>query len=208
MRLFLARFLSNLSIYAPLISMALLAAFTTWLVRQTPRLEVAATPRVLRHEPDYEMTHFKVQRFGADGSLKVEIAGDRLRHYPDTQQLEIDNPRLRGIGPQGRVTHAWARRALAHDDGNELRLEGGARVVREPLVNETSSIEFHSEFLLAFLKTEEVSTHLPVVFQSGATHIRADGVHYRHRDQLLQFQGPMKAIFVPPNSAPHKRAEP
>jgi lipopolysaccharide export system protein LptC len=186
----------SLSAYLPLMLMALLAAFTTWLVRQTPAPHVVQATRIVRHEPDYEMTTFKVQRFGADGHLKVEITGDRLRHYPDTRLLEIDNPHIRGIGPERRITHAWAKQATANDDGNELRLKGGARVVRESAVPQ-ETIEFHSEFLLALLKTEEVSTHLPVVFQSGSTQIRADGVHYRHRDQLLQFQGAMKAVFTP-----------
>jgi lipopolysaccharide export system protein LptC len=193
-------YLSNsfgaLSSYLPLILMALLAAFTTWLVRQTPVPQAAAVPRIVRHELDYEMTRFKVQRFGLDGHLTIDILGDHLRHYPDTQTLEIDNPRIRGIGPQGRVTHAWAKRAVAKDDGSELRLEGGARVVREsPLAQE--NVEFRSEFLLALLKTEEVRTHLPVVFQSGQTQVSAGGVHYRHRDDFLQFQGQMKAVFAP-----------
>jgi lipopolysaccharide export system protein LptC len=192
--------LSLLSSYLPLLLMLLLAAFTTWLVRQTPAPAAAQVQRVARHEVDYEMKHFKVQRFGADGQLKVEILGDQLRHYPDTQTLEIDNPRIRGVGPQGRITHAWARHAVASDDGNALRLEGGARVLRKSNVP-AETVEFRSEFLQAWLKTEEVRSHLPVVFQSGTTQISADGVHYRHRDQLLKFEGRMKAVFAPSTAA-------
>jgi lipopolysaccharide export system protein LptC len=193
--------LTLLARYLPLILMALLAAFTTWLVRQTPVPDVTQAARVVRHEPDYEMSRFKVQRFGKDGRLKLEILGDRLRHYPDTQTLEIDNPRIRGLGPEGRTTLAWARHAVAGDDGNQLRLEGGARVRRtSPLAPE--NVEFRSEFLQAMLKTEEVRTHLPVVFQSGTAQLSAGGVQYRHRDQFLQFQGQMKAVFAPGGAPP------
>ena len=58
----------------------------------------------LRHEPDYTMRDFSVQRFSADGPLRAQIEGDALRHYPDTDTLEIDNARLRAVGPDGRVT--------------------------------------------------------------------------------------------------------
>ena len=52
----------------------------------------AAPPR---HEPDYVMTGFVVQRFAADGTLRTQIEGDTLRHYPDDDTLEIDVARIR-----------------------------------------------------------------------------------------------------------------
>ena len=105
---------SLLSNYLPLLLMALLAIGTWWLVKNTPLLGDAAEPAPPRHVPDYRMANFEIQRIAADGRLNVQIAGAELRHYPDTDTVEIDNVRLRAVGTDGRVLHATARtRALS-----------------------------------------------------------------------------------------------
>ena len=48
----------------------------------------------------------------ADGRMRVQIEGAEMRHYPDTDTLEIENPRIRAIDTAGRVTRASALRAL------------------------------------------------------------------------------------------------
>jgi lipopolysaccharide export system protein LptC len=183
--------------YLPVLLMALLALGTWWLVKNTPVPEperVAAPPR---HEPDYTMSTFLVQRFGADGALRVQIEGERLRHYPDTDTLEVDAPRIRAFAPDGRRTDAAARRALANGDASELQLIGDASVVRGAIAGE-EAIEFRSEFLHAFANTERVRSHLPVVVRQGGSEVRADGVLYDHLARTVDFQGRMRAVFTPP----------
>src|SRR5207237_216557 len=85
---------------------------------------------------------------------------------------EIDNVRLRAIAPDGHVTLANARRALSNGDGSEVQLLGGAHVVREGL-NGDEPVEFRGEFLHAFLTTERVRSHLPVVVTHGGAEVQA-----------------------------------
>ena len=82
--------------------MAVLASGTWWLVRNAPSVDTPREAAPLRHEPDYTMTRFVVQRFGSDGALRTEIEGERLRHYPDDDTLEIDQARIRAIGDRRR----------------------------------------------------------------------------------------------------------
>src|SRR5690606_2839305 len=103
---------------------------TWWLVRNTPVLEPPRAAAPLRHEPDYTMSRFLVQRFGEDGAMRAQLEGDSLRHYPDTDTLEVDNAHLRAVAPDGRVTVATARLALSNGDGSQVQLKGGANVVR------------------------------------------------------------------------------
>ena len=77
------------------------------------------------------MHRFSLQRFAPDGTLRAQIEGDELRHYPDTDTLEIDAVRIRAIAPGRHVTVATARRALVNGDATEVQLLGGAQVVRE-----------------------------------------------------------------------------
>ena len=182
------------SSYLPLILMALLALGTWWLVRNTPVLEPPRAAVPLRHEPDYTMSGFLVQRFGDDGSMRAQLEGDMLRHYPDTDTLEVDNARLRAVAPDGRVTVATARLALSNGDGSEVQLKGGANVVREALGDEPP-IEFNGEFLHFFVATERIRSHLPVLMTQGGTEIRADAFDYDHLDRVVELRGNVRAVF-------------
>jgi lipopolysaccharide export system protein LptC len=194
------RVLEWVSSYLPLLLMALLALGTWWLVKNTPLAGEGRTVAALRHEPDYEMRDFAVRRFTPQGPLRAQIEGDVLRHYPDTDTVEIDNVRLRAIGSDGRVTRATARRAIANGAATEVQLLGGAEIVREPMAGD-EAINFRGEFLHAFLDTERVRSHLPVTVTRGATVLRADGMEYSHLDRLIQFSGRMHASF-PPKATP------
>jgi lipopolysaccharide export system protein LptC len=188
------RALDAASAYLPLLLMALLALGTWWLVKNTPLFDTGREAAPLRHEPDYTMSQFMVQRFSPEGRMRVQIEGDVMRHYPDTDTLEIDNPRIRAIGEDGRVTLATARRALANRDGSEVQLSGGAHVVREATAKD-AAIEFRSEFLHCFQNTERVRSHLPVVVTQAATEIRADAMNYDNLTRVLDLKGRVRAVL-------------
>jgi len=189
-----ARLIEQLSSYLPLLLMAMLALGTWWLVKNTPVPEAERQAAPLRHEPDYQMSHFMVRRFAADGAMRAQIEGDMMRHYPDTDTLEIDNVRLRAIAPDGHVTLANARRALSNGDGSEVQLLGGAHVVREGL-NGDEPVEFRGEFLHAFLTTERVRSHLPVVVTHGNTEVHAEAMEYDNLARVVELKGRVTASF-------------
>jgi lipopolysaccharide export system protein LptC len=191
------RLLEALTAYLPVLLMTLLALGTWWLVKNTPLPEPERPLVPPRHEPDYTMRDFMAQRFAPDGAMRVQIEGALMRHYPDTDTLEIDNPRIRAIGPDGRITIASARRALSNGDGSEVQLLGAAQVVREAQGRQ-EAIEFRGEFLHAFLNTERVRSHLPVVVKRGATEVRADGMDYDNLARVVDLKGRMRAVFAPP----------
>jgi len=189
-----SRVVDTLSTYLPVLLMAVLALGTWWLVKNTPVLDDERQLAPPRHEPDYTMRQFTVQRFAAAGALRVQIEGDELRHYPDTDTLEIDNPRIRATGLDGRVTVATAKRALSNSDGSEIQLSGGAHVVREAR-GDDEALEFRGEFLHALLATEQVRSHLPVTITQGATQIRADGMSYDNLSRIVEFKGRVRAVL-------------
>ena len=192
------RAIDTVSTYLPLLLMALLALGTWWLVKNTPLFEGDRATAPLRHEPDYTMTQFLVQRFGPDGAMRVQIEGDLMRHYPDTDTVEIDNPRIRAIGTDGRVTTATARQALANRDGSEVQLSGAAHVVRAATATE-QALDFRSEFLHYFQFTERVRSHLPVVVTQGGNEIRADSMAYDNLAGVLDLKGRVRSVLTSPN---------
>jgi lipopolysaccharide export system protein LptC len=194
------RLVEIVSAYLPLLLMGLLALGTWWLVKNSPTLDAPETPGPLLHVPDYTMARFSVERFSKEGRLRVRIEGSELRHYPDNDTVEVDQPRIRSFAPDGRSTVATARRALSNADGSEVQLLGDAQVVREAGGGEAAT-EFRGEFLHAFFNTEELRSHLPVVVRRGAAELRADSLDYRHRDQRVQLQGRVRAVLPPGGAA-------
>jgi lipopolysaccharide export system protein LptC len=182
--------------YLPLLLMGTLALATWWLVENAPEIERARPDKPLRHVADYTMNDFSVRRFAADGRLRVQIEGSELRHFPDTDTIEIDSPRIRAIAADGKLTVAKARRAISNADGSEVQLLGGAEVTREA-TSAAPAIVFQGEFLHAFLEAGRLRSHLPVLIRQGATQLRADALDYTHDTQRLVLSGRVRATFAP-----------
>jgi lipopolysaccharide export system protein LptC len=190
------RLRETLSAYLPLLLMALLALATWWLVSNTPLPAEPRRERAVRHEPDYTMSEFTLQRFDKAGPLRVQIDGEALRHYPDTGMLEIDHVRLRAIAADGRVTLASARRATVNADATDVRLVGSAEV-RAEAPGAAPVVQMNGEFLQARLDDDTVRSHLPVRVVRGGTEVRADGFEYDHRSGVVQFRGKVRATIAP-----------
>ena len=79
------------------------------------------------------MQGFTLERFAADGALRVQVQGARLRHYPDTDTMDIlRHPAPRATAPDGSVTVASALLAVSNGGwATQVQLQGGARVRRE-----------------------------------------------------------------------------
>ncbi len=196
------RVFDRLAVYLPLVLMGLMAMTSYWLVRSTPKLGEAETEAPARHEPDYYMRDFSVKVFTADGRLKSEMVGVEGRHYPDTDTLEIDQPRIRILGEQGNVTTARAVRGLVNADGSEAQLFNSAVVVREATVN-TQGVavprsELQSEFLHFFGDTEQVRSHLPVVMIRGeGDRFTGDGMGFDNLGRTMELNGRVRGVMQP-----------
>lgn len=190
----------RLSIYLPVLLMALLALGTVWLVRNAPTMIVPEAARPVRHEPDYFMRNFSVKTFDARGRLKSEIQGVQAWHFPDTDTLEIDKARIRSLNEEGHVTVSTANRALSNGDGSEIQLFGNAIVVRESVTDKTGRVqprlELRSEFLHAFSNVERVRTHLPVVMTRGNDRFTGDRMDYDNLDRLMQLDGRVRGFVA------------
>ena len=185
-----------LASYLPLLLMALLALSTAWLVKHTPLADGPAGLRPPREAPDYTMNRFAIQRFGPDGREVLRIAGERLRHFPLTDQLEIESVRIHAVSPDGRPTDAVALRALVNGDGSEVQLLGGAQVVSQLGAGDT--LEMRGEFLHAFVRFERLRSHLPVMVRRGSSLTHAGGLDYDHRERQLKLLGPVRVTVQPP----------
>lgn len=200
----LVRIAGGLLTYLPVLLMALLAAVTWWLVREASEPEPTLGPRVVRHEPDYEMRGFSVQRYGASGPSASVVDGERMRHYPDTDTLEIDAVRIRWRDADGRLTLATARRAVSLADGSELVLEGDAKVVREAARGARASgderFEFRTDWMQIDVRQQKVRTDRPVVVLLGRSRFEARSLTYDHHEHVIELNGPVHGHVEAPSA--------
>lgn len=191
----------RVAVYLPVILMAVLALGTYWLARNSPTLGLPEQRAAATHEPDYFMRDFSVKTFDPTGRLKSEIVGTEGRHYPDTDTLEIDEPRIRSYNERGEVTLATGRRALSNGDGSEVQLMGDAVVTRaattDPQGRLRPKLEFRGEFLHAFMNTERVKSHKPVTLIRGADQFTADTLDYDNLASVADLNGRVRGVLVP-----------
>lgn len=209
----LRQFADLASIYLPVLLMGLLALGTYWLVHTAPPVRSEQAAAAPRHEPDYFMRGFSLTSFDAKGRIKSEIRGEELRHYPDTDTIEIDRPRIRSFNLSGQPATATAGRALSNGDGSEVQLIGDAVMVREAAKGKAGAnqpgIEFRGEFLHAFMDTERVISHLPVTLLRGSDRLSADAFEYSSLDRVLEMRGRVRIDLLARSSQPDsKRGKP
>jgi lipopolysaccharide export system protein LptC len=181
-----------LSSYLPLLLMAFLAGGTWWLVKNTPLLDGPGEKIAARHVPDYRMKNFELQRIAANGRLQVQIAGAELRHYPDTDTVEIDGARVRAIAPDGSLAIAEARRAVSNGDGSDLQLIGDVRLRRlAPGAgpDAPAQLEVTGPFLQALGNAEILRSSQPVTIRQGGSTLQAQNFEYRHLSGQVSFTG-------------------
>ncbi len=191
----------RLAVYLPVALMGIVALATYLLARNTPVFLPAAAPRAAAHEPDYFLRDFTVRSFDANGRLKSEVSGTEGRHYPDTDTLEIDQPRMRAYNARGQVTVATARRALSNGDGSEVQLFGDAVVTRQPGIDTSGKrvarIEVRGEFLHFFVNTEQLKSNRPVVLERDGDRFTGDNLDYTNLDLQLQLSGRVRGTIAP-----------
>lgn len=196
------RLWDQVSIYLPVLLMALLAVASYWLLRATPEVPEPQPERPLTHEPDYVMQRFSVKAFDASGALRSEIFGAEARHYPDTRTVEIDNARIRSVGAGGQLTTATAQRIISNDEQTAFTLAGDAVVIREAgqpgQVDAAQRLEFRGEAIQVFSNPERVTSDRPVLLVRGNDRLQADTLDYQGGDvRVAMLSGRVRATLSP-----------
>ena len=188
--------------YLPLLLMALLALGSWWLVKSLPAPLKPRAEAAPRSEPDYTMSNFVLERFEPAGRLKLRIEGAQMRHFPDTDRIEIETVKIQAFAPDGRVTLAHAQRALSNGDGSEVQLIGAAQV--DSIDRRGEPLRVNSEFLHLFTAQERLRTHLPVLVKRTGADLHAGALYYDHGLGRVELIGNQHAVFtarVPPKAA-------
>jgi lipopolysaccharide export system protein LptC len=181
--------------YLPLILMTGLALGTWLIAKNTPGLLSPSAPGVVRHEADYTLDHFNLQRFDATGALKVEIEGQHMQHFPDDDIMEVEQIHVVSTDPTGRKMIATAQHGRARGDSSEVWLDGQAQVITQG--DGEMPIQMNGEHLHALPKLRRVDSTYMVIVRQGDSEFNADGLEYDDNTRLLTLHGNTHALMQP-----------
>ncbi len=197
----LRQLLNLFTLYLPVLLMGLLAMATYWLVRSSPAAPKPEVAHAIQHQSDYFMRQFAVRTYDASGRLKSEVKGTQVRHFPDSDTLEIDQAQIRSFNEQNRLTTASAEQAITNSDASEVQLIGHAQVQRAASVdsqgNKLASLKFQGEFLHAFMNTERVLSHKPVQLTRGQDQFTADSMEFDNLQRVISLKGRVRGMLTP-----------
>jgi lipopolysaccharide export system protein LptC len=179
--------------YLPLILMVALALGTWLIAKNTPGLLAPSEPGVVKHEADYTLDQFNLQRFDPTGALKVEIQGEHMQHFPDDDIMEVEQIRVVTTEPDGRRMIATALHGRARGDSSEVWLDGQAQVVSE--APGELPIQMNGEHLHALPKLRQVDSKYMVLVRQGDSEFNADGLEYDDQARLLTLHGNVHALM-------------
>jgi lipopolysaccharide export system protein LptC len=195
-----SRVWDQLSIYLPVVLMALLALASYLLLRATPLPMEPEPERVLSHEPDYFMKRFSVKVFSPSGVLHSELYGDAAQHHPDTDILVVESARIRSYSINGTLSTATANQITTNGEGTEFVLEGNAVVVRQagvtPAGQRLSRLEFHGEYLKVNTAPERIVSDQPVLLMRDRDQMTGDTLDYQGDTRVIKLDGHVRAKLV------------
>lgn len=190
------RLLDKLSVYLPMVVMALLASGSWWLVRSMPELLTPTANKPVRQEPDYRLADFSVKSFDANGRLTREVSGDTAQHYPATEVLHIEQVRIYAQGESGTQMNARAVQGIATDDGKQVTLIGDAYAIQHPH-DTTPQVELRGTRLVALPDEDRLVSSDPVHITRDRDVFTAETMDFNSNTGAYVLQGRVRGTLAP-----------
>ncbi|WP_295521671.1 LPS export ABC transporter periplasmic protein LptC [Limnohabitans sp. Rim8] len=197
----LRRLLDALSLYLPLIVVAMLASGSWWLVRSIPALSSPEANKPVRQEPDYRLSDFSVKSFNATGQMTREITGKKAQHFPATENLQIEEIRIFAQNDNGSRMSAQALQGVASDDGTQVTLVGQAQTIQHAQENRPQ-IELRGERLVALPDEDRVLSDDPVHITRGRDVFTANTMNFNSNTGEYVLQGRVRGTLMPTTTKP------
>ena len=192
----LRRLLDSLSVYLPLIVMAMLALGSWWLVKSVPALSAPAANKPTRQEPDYSLSDFSVKSFNASGRLTREISGAQAQHYPASELLEIQRVRIFVQSKDGTRMNAQASQGISTDDGKQVTLVGSVDVIQHAHA-ERPQLALSGERLVVFPDEDRLVSAQPVRITRGRDVFTAQSMDFNSSSGEYALKGRVRGTLMP-----------
>lgn len=176
----------------PIALLAALAGLTFWLSNAT-NIDESKRRSSQRHDPDFIVENFTVERFDEQGQLIQVLKAPRMAHFPDDESTDVTKPELVHYAGT-RPTRIQAQSAWLSKDGKEVRLKGDVRLTREEGAGSPRT-ELTTAALTVFPDQEMARGNVPVTVRQGNSVISGDRIEYRGKENLAILEGRARGTF-------------
>lgn len=185
------------TILFPLAVLGLLALLTLWIDRTVQPPE----PRVdgnTRHDPDYVLNNFVTTKTDTAGNISHVLKATEMRHYPDDDSTELENPHFTQYGVGKPSTMIEGKRGSVSSNGEIVKFYDDVRVVRQATADR-EEMTLTTDYLEVEPKREVAKTNRPVVITQGPkTVVRAVGMVYDKKSQTIQLNKRVRTHYEKP----------
>ena len=185
----------RLSNASPLVLMTVLALGSWWLVKNAPQPPQKVERSAVSREPDFRMSDVRIQRFAADGRLKMQLQGRELVHDPIDKGITVSQARIQLWQVQGRRTEVQADEAWSDDRNSRMRLQGQARLSGQ--TTRGQALVLKGERLDIDVEGQTLRSDGPVDIHIDAHHIQTSGLFLDPVKERAELRGRTRTVLRP-----------
>jgi len=184
----------NLRIWLLILSLALAAAGTWWLLRHAtlPMLQKTAPTT---HVPDYYFTDATVTTLNDQGKREAVMTAPRILHHPDDDSVEVFAPRVEYYIANGQPWHLQADHALLPSGGKLVELDGHVEMLHAAN-NGGPPLIIHTDRMNVDLNTNIATSADPVEILQGNSRMTGVGMQVYLKDNRLQLEANARGYYV------------
>lgn len=170
-----------------------LAMLTFWLERLV-REPGIGQPDQARHEPDFIVERVTAVTLDRAGRPSSTLTAETMRHFPDDETTELEEPRLVQLREARPPLHVAADRGTVFKEGNEVRLYGNV-IVRREESTDRPELRMETTYLQVFTKEDVARTPERVFIYQGHSRLTGIGMDYDNKTRQLDLRTRVSGSF-------------
>jgi lipopolysaccharide export system protein LptC len=186
----------------PLSIMLVLVALSAWL-RYATELPDATRDGRNRHDPDAIVNDVRGHKLDAAGVLLYRIEAAEVRHFPDDETSELQQPRLAYVSPAKPTVTIRADAALATARAEKVELSGQVEIRRAAAGRQAALLAEMPE-LTVLPEEKRAFTSSKVLITQGLSRLQGVGMKVDHALQTYVLESDVRGEIESPSARKKK----
>lgn len=183
----------RLTVAAPLLVAAMLAALTFWLEQfvQPPARNLMGGSR---HDPDYIVENLTAVSLNETGTASYTLAAAKMMHYPDGDTTLLTTPKFVSYGSAKAPVTITASEAVVSANGQHVYFQDDVRVTRAAH-GATSELVVRTAFLHVIPDDNMAKTDRQVTVSDAATTVTAVGLELNNDTRVIKLLSQVRGTY-------------
>jgi len=148
---------------------------------------------------DFFAQNIALTGFDSLGRARYRLFADRMTHFGNSDDVDLDNPRILSLRADQPQVEATALQAHASNNAQTVQMSGNV-VITRAAAPDREAMRMETEDLSAIPDEDHFWTDDPVRLQSGASVINARGMDFDNIARRVELLSDVVATFPPRRS--------